>query len=155
MIITNFPHKFILTNTQVVNLRKAFAAKSSTDIKPSKSQLFKMMQLGAFLGRLLGPLLKNGLPLMKSVIQRLAKSVLVALSLTGAASVADAGMHKRSLDPSESTLHITTLIISNDEMKDIMKKVKSLEDSGLLLKGVSGTIQSEVKEKKQDFLVCY
>ena len=44
MLITNFPHKFILTNTQVANLRKAFAAKSSTDIKPSKSQLFRMIQ---------------------------------------------------------------------------------------------------------------
>ena len=51
-------------------------------------------------------------------------------------------------------MHITTLIVSDDEMKD-MKKVKSLEDSGLLLKGVSGTIQSEVKEKEEDFLVCY
>ena len=99
MLITNFPHKFILTNTQVANLRKAFAAKSSTDIKPSKSQLFRMIQWGGFLGRLLGPLLKNGLPLMKSVIQRLAKSVLVGLGLTGGASVADAGIHKRYLDP--------------------------------------------------------
>ena len=58
-----------------------------------------MIQSGGFLGRLLGPLLKNGLSLMKSVIQRLAKSVLVALGLTGGASVADAGIHKRYLDP--------------------------------------------------------
>ena len=48
-----------------------------------------------------------------------------------------------------------TLIISNDEMKDIIKIVKYLEDSGLLFKGVSETIQNEAKEQKEDFLVCY
>ena len=48
-----------------------------------------------------------------------------------------------------------TLIISNDEVDDILKIVKSLEDSGLLLKGVSETIQHEVKEQREDFLVCY
>ena len=50
---------------------------------------------------------------------------------------------------------MTTLIISNDEIHDIIKIVKSLEDSGLLLKGVTETVQNEVKEKKEDFLVCY
>ena len=57
--------------------------------------------------------------------------------------------------PSSSASHNTTLIISNDEMEDIIKIVKSLEDSGLLLKGVTETVQNEVKEKKEDFLVCY
>ena len=51
--------------------------------------------------------------------------------------------------------NVTTLIISNDEINDIIKIVKSLEDSGLLLKGVTETVQNEVKEKKEDFLVCY
>ena len=50
---------------------------------------------------------------------------------------------------------MTALIISNDEIHDIIKIVKSLEDSGLLLKGVTETVQNEVKEKKEDFLVCY
>ena len=49
----------------------------------------------------------------------------------------------------------TTLTISNDEMKDIIKIVKSLEDSGSLIKGVSKTIQNEPKEQKRGFLVCY
>ena len=71
---TNFPHKLLLTNRQVANLRKAFANCLSTDIKLSKTQLFKMTQLGRFLGRNLCPLLKAGLPLMKSVIQPLASS---------------------------------------------------------------------------------
>ena len=91
------------------------------------------MQLGGFLGRFLGPLLKTGLPIMKSVIQPLAKSVLIPLGLTAAASAADAGINKKILGSG----HNTTLIISNDEMKDILKIVKSLEDSGLLLEGVS------------------
>ena len=82
---TNFPHKVLLTNRQVANLRRAFAKHTSTDIKLSKTQLSKMIQSGGFLGRLLGPLLRTGLPLMISVIKPLAKSVLVPLGLTAAA----------------------------------------------------------------------
>ena len=92
---TNFPHKLLLTNRQVANLRKAFANHSSADIKLSKTQLSKMIQSGGFLGRLLGPLLKTGLPLIKNVIKPLAKSVLIPLRLTAAASAADAGIHKK------------------------------------------------------------
>ena len=73
----NFPHKLLLTNRQVANLRQAFANHLSTDIKLSKTQLSKMIQSGGFLGRLLGPLLKTGLPLIKNVIKSLAKSVLI------------------------------------------------------------------------------
>ena len=71
---TNFPHELVLTNRQVSNLRKAFAKNTSTDIKLPKTQLSKMIQSGGFLGRLLGPLLKTGLPLMKSLIKPLASS---------------------------------------------------------------------------------
>ena len=85
----NFPHKLLLTNRQVANLRKAFANHTSTDIKLSNTQLSKMIQLERFLGRLLGPLLKTGLPLMKSVIQLLAKIVVIPLRLTVAASAAE------------------------------------------------------------------
>ena len=56
---TNFPHKLLLTNWQVSNLRKAFANKSSTDIKLSKTQISKMIKSGGFLGRLFCPLLKT------------------------------------------------------------------------------------------------
>ena len=66
---TNFPHKLLLTNRQVENLRKACANKSSTDINLLKTQLSDMVQSGGFLGRLLGPLLKTGLPLIKNVIK--------------------------------------------------------------------------------------
>ena len=54
-----------------------------------------MIQSGVFLGKLLGPLLKTALPLMKNVIKPLAKSVLIALGSTAAASAADAGIHKK------------------------------------------------------------
>ena len=94
----NFLHELLLTNRQVANiLSKAFAKNTSTDIKLSKTQLSKMIQSGGFLGRLLGPLLKTGLPLIKSVIKTLAKSVLIPLGLTAAASAADAGIHKKIL----------------------------------------------------------
>ena len=69
---TNFPHKLLLTNGLVANLPKAFANNSSTYIKLSKTQLSKMIQSGGFPGKLLGTLLKTGLPLMKNVIKPLA-----------------------------------------------------------------------------------
>ena len=92
---TNFPHKLLWTNRQVPNLSKAFANHLSTNIKLSKSQLSKMIQIGGCLGRLLGPLLKTGLPLIKNVVKSLAKSVLIPLGLTVAVSVANAGIHKK------------------------------------------------------------
>ena len=84
---------------------------------------------------------------MKSVIQPLAKSVLISLGLSAAASAADAGIHKNILDFG----HNTTLIILNDEIQDIIKIVQALGDSRLLSKGVSKTIQNEVKEQKRGF----
>ena len=72
----------MLTDRQVVNIRKAFSNNSSADIKFSKTQLSKMIQSGGFLGKLLGPLLKTGLPLIQSVIKPLAKSVIIPLELT-------------------------------------------------------------------------
>ena len=68
---TKFLHKLLLTNRHVANLRKTFAKYLSTHIKFSKTQLSKMIQSGGFLGRLLGPLLKTGLPLIKNIIKPL------------------------------------------------------------------------------------
>ena len=98
-----------------------------------------MIKSGGFLGRLLGPLLKTGLPLIKNVIKSLTKSVLIPLGLTAAASAAHTGIHKKLLGSGHNN-NTTTLIISNNEMKDIIKIVKSLKDSGLLLKGVNKTV---------------
>ena len=99
------------------------------------------------MGRLLGPLLKTGLPLILNVIKPLAKSVLIPLGLTAAASAADAGIHKIL-----GSGNMTTLVISDDEIHDIIKIVKSLEDSGLLIEGFTKTVQNEVKEQKGGFL---
>ena len=154
---TNFPHELLLTNRQVANLCKAFANYLSTDIKLSKAQLSTKIQSGGFLGRLLGPLLKTGLPLTKHVIKLLAKSVLIPLGLTVAASAADAGIRKKILGsgrlPSSSTSrnNTTTLIISNNEIEHIIEMVKSLEDSGLLFKKVTETDQNEVNKQKGGF----
>ena len=147
---TNFPRELLLTNRKVANLCKTFAKNTSTNIMLSKTELSKMIQSGGFLGRLLGPLLRSGLPILKSVIKPLAKSVLVPLGLTAAASAADAGLHKKILGSGHN--NNTTLIISNDEMDDNLKIVKSLENSGVLLKGVSETIQNEAKEQRGGFL---
>ena len=86
--------------------------------------------------------------MIKNVIKSLAKSVLIPLGLTAAALAADAGIIKKILGLGNNV----TLIILNDEINDIIKIVKSLEDSGLLLKGVTETVQSEVKEQKGGFL---
>ena len=91
------------------------------------------------------------------MIKPLAKSVLISLRLTAAASAADAEIRKKMLGSGHnrllsSALHNTTLIISNDEIEDIIDIVKSLEDSGLLLKGVTEIVQNKVKERKGGFL---
>ena len=85
---------------------------------------------------------------MKSVITPLAKSVLISLGLTAAAAAADAGIHNKILGSGNNT----TLILSNKDMDDLIKIVKSLEDSGLLLKGVTKSVQNEIKEQKSGFL---
>ena len=100
-----------------------------------------MIQSGGFLSRLLGLLLKTGLLLIKNVIKPLGKCILIPLGLTAATSAGDAGIHKKILGSGNATL-----VISNNEMEDIIIIVKSLEDSGLLLKGVTETVQNEVKE---------
>ena len=114
-----------------------------TDVKLSKAQISKILQSGGFLGSLLsklsGPLMKIAVPL--------AKNILAPLGITAAASAIDAGTQKK--------IHgsgTTTLIISNEEMNDIMKIVQALEDSNILLKGVTKTIKNETKEQKGGFL---
>ena len=126
---TNFPHKLLLTNRQVLSLRKAFANHKSVYIKSSKVQLTKM-QNGGFL-KFLMPLLKSGLPLLKSVVKPVGM-----LGLTAAALEADAAINKKVLGSGNHT----TLIISNDDMQDLLKIVKSLEESGILLDGITETV---------------
>ena len=117
-----------LTTRQTTKLRNAVENNMSTDIKLSKAQISEIIKSGGFLGTLLG---KIAGPLMKVAVP-LAENILAPLGITAAAS--------------------TTLIISNEEMNDIMKIAQALEDSGILLKGVTKTIKNETKKRSGGFL---
>ena len=90
--------------------------------------------------------MKNRITFNENVIKPLTEIVLIPLGLTAAASAADAGIHKKILGSSN-----TTLIISNEEMNDIIKIVQALEDSNFLLKEVTETVKNETKEQKGGF----
>ena len=107
----------------------------------------KIGQSRLFLGRFLESSLNPGLPLIKNVLKPLDKSVLISLGLAASASATEAAINKKMLGSG-----MNTLIISNEEINDIMKIVKSLEESGLLIKVVSETIKNEAKEQKDGFL---
>ena len=92
-----------LTTRQKTKLRNAFNNNMSTDLKLSRAQISKIIQSGGFLGKLLGPLLKTALALIKNVIKPLAKNVLIPLGLTTAASAADARIHKKILGSGNAT----------------------------------------------------
>ena len=144
MLVGNdLPHELLLTTRQKTKLRNAFNNNMSTDLKLSKAQISKIIQSGGFLGSLLsklaGPLMKVAIPL--------AKNVLAPLGITAAASAIDAGIQKKMHGSGAATL-----IISNEEMNDIMKIVQALEESNSLLKGVIKTIRNETKEQKGGFL---
>ena len=109
----DLPHQLLLTTRQKIKLRNAFNNNMSTDLKLSKAKISKIIMSGGCLGKLLGPLLKAGLPLIENVIKPLAKSILIPLGLTAVASAADAG-------------------IPNEEMNDIINIVQALEDSNVL-----------------------
>ena len=139
----DLPYKLLLTTRQKRKLTNAFNNNMSTYLKLSKIQISNIIQSRGFLGSLLGNLAS---PLMKAAIP-VAKNVLAPLRITAAASAIDAGIQKK--------IHgsgTTTLIISNEEMNDIMKIVQALEDSNILLKGVTKTIENETKEQKGGFL---
>ena len=122
----NFLRNLLLTNTQVLRRWKAFANNSSANTKLSKTQLHKIGQSGGFLCRLLWPLLKTGFPLIGNVLKPLAKNVLIPLGLTAAAAAAtEAAIHKRIFGSC-----MTSVIISNEEINDIINMIKSLEESG-------------------------
>ena len=94
--------------------------------------------------RPLGPLLKPGLPLMKNILKPLAKSVLIPLGLTAVALATDTAIYKNMFGSGT-----TTLIISNKEMNDILKIIKSFEESGLLIKRVIVLLQLKMKQKNK------
>ena len=142
------PHELLLTTRQDTKLRNAVNNNSATDIKLSKTQIKKLIQSGGFLGNLLsklaGPLMKVALPL--------AKNVLAALGLTVAMSATDGSIQKKIHGSGTTKGAGVKLIIEQEDMNDIVKIIKALENSGILLKGVSKAIKNETKEQKGGFL---
>ena len=136
------PHELLLTTRQDTKLRNALSNNSATDIKLSKAQIKALMQSGGFLGKLLSKLAGS---LMK-VAMPLAKNVLAPLGLTAAMSAIDGSIQKK--------IHgsVVKLIIEQEDMNDIMKIIKAVENSGILLKGVSKTIKNETKVQRGGFL---
>ena len=142
------PHELLLTTRQNTKLRNALNNNSATDIKLSKAQIKKIIQSGGFLGKLLSKLAD---PLMK-VTMPLAKNVLAPLGLTAAMSAIDGRIQKKIHGSGSTKGAGVKLIIEQEDMKDIMKIIEVLENSGILLKGVSKTIENETKEQKGGFL---
>ena len=136
------PHELFLTTRQSTKLRNAINNNLATDIKLSKAQIKKLIPSGGFLGKLLsklaGSLMKVALPL--------AKNASAPLGLTAAMSAIDGSIQKK--------MHGSgiKLIIKEEDMNDIMKIIEALENSGILLKGVSKTIENETKEQRGGFL---
>ena len=136
------PNELLLTTRQNIKLRNAINNNSAIDIKLSKAQIKKIIQSGGFLGKLLsklaGPLMKVAMPLTKNV--------LAPLGLTEAMSEIDGSIQKK--------IHGSgiKLIIEEEDMQDIIKIIKELENSDISLKGVSKTIENEIKEQRGGFL---
>ena len=139
----NLPYELLLITKQKTKLRNAFNNNMPTDLKLSKGQISKINQSGGFLGSLLS---KLGGQLMKVAIP-LAKNVLAPLGIIAAALAIDAGIQKQIHGSGTKTL-----INSNEEMNDITKIIQPLENSNILLKGVTKTIKNETKEQKGGFL---
>ena len=109
--------------------------------------MYKIGQWGGFLSGVLRPFLKTSLPLMKNFLKSIGKNVWTPLGLTASALGIDAAILKKMLGSGT-----TPLIILNEELNDIIRIVKSLEESGLLIKGVSETIKNEAKIQQGGFL---
>ena len=137
----DLPHELLLTTRQSTKLRNAVNNNLATDIKLSKAQIKKLIQSGGFLGKLLSKLVG---PLMKVAMPQ-AKNVLAPLGLTAAMSAIDGNIQKK--------IHGSgvKLIIEPEDMND-MKIIEALENSGILLKEVSKTIENETKEQRGGFL---
>ena len=136
------PHELLLTARQNTKLINAINNNLATDINLSKAQIKKLIQSGGFLGKLLsklaGPLMKVALPL--------AKNVLAPLGLTAAMSAIDGSIQKKKHGSG------VKLIVEQEDMNDIMKIIEALGNSGILLTGVSKTIENRrIKNKEEDF----
>ena len=138
----------LLTTRQNTKSRNVINNNLATDIKLSKAQIKKLIQSGGFLGKLLSKLAG---PLMKVALS-LAKNVLAPLGLTAAMSAIDRSIQKKIHGSGATKGAGVKLIIEQEDMNDIMKIIEALENSGILLKGVTKTIENEAKEQRGGFL---
>ena len=142
------PHELLLTTRQNTKSRNVIDNNFAIDIKLSKVQIEKLIQSGGLLCKLLnklaGPLMKVAMPL--------AKNVLAPLGLTAAMSAIDGSIQKKVHGSWATKGAGVKLIIEQEDMNDIMKIIEALENPGILLKGVSKTIENEAKEQREGFL---
>ena len=138
----------LLTTRQNTKLRNDLNNNSATDIKLSKAQIKKIIQSGGFLGKLLSKLAGP----LKKVALSLAKNLLAPLGLIAAMSAIDGSIQKKIHGSGMTKGAGVKLIIEQEDMNDIMKIIKALENSGILLKGLSKAIKNEPKEQKDGFL---
>ena len=138
----------LLTTRQNTKLRNDLNNNSATDIKLSKAQIKKIIQSGGFLGKLLSKLAGP----LKKVALSLAKNLLAPLGLIAAMSAIDGSIQKKIHGSGMTNGAGVKLIIEQEDMNDIMKIIKALENSGILLKGLSKAIKNEPKEQKDGFL---
>ena len=136
-------HELYLTKRQMTKLTDKIKNNMSTDIKLSKVQVNKILKEGRNLGKLLMSFLPK---LIKPAIS-LGKNILAPLGLSAAMSATDAAIQKKMYGHGN-----TTLIVSDNDMNDMIKIVKALEEHDILLKGITKTIKNETKEQKGGFL---
>ena len=140
---TNFPNKLLLTDTQVSKIRKAFANGSSANIKLSKIQLPKIVELGGFMIsafdiiNLINPF--KTLPKIINKADELSKKVILS------DTIKTVNTSENIIKASKNLLKVpgTGITLTNNEIKDIMKVIKSLENRGILLKGTTRKITSQ------------
>ena len=137
-----------LTNNEIKDIMKVIKSLENRGILLKAIARKVTCQEGGFLN-FLKPLMTAGLPLMKNVLSPLAKNGLLPFGLSAGMSAADAATQKKHINGSGTT----ALITSNEEMEDIIKIVKTLEESGLLVKGIIETVKNEIKEQQgEEFL---
>ena len=137
---TNFPHKLLLTDTQVSKIRKAFANDSSANVKFSKTQLSKMIQSGGILGDLIAALQQVMYLTGKEVWK---KDISLAPKLAGKATEYHINKGINELSKKFTSRKGSGIPLTNDEIKDIIKVIKSLGNRGILLKGTTSKVTSQ------------
>ena len=149
------PHKLLLTTRQTIKVRNAFANNMSTDIKLSKAKISKIIQSGGFLGSWLGKTISElGKKVVTDLAIPFARDNLAGLVSSITSNTINKFEKEVNGKGNVRAVKGFTLFILNEDMNDIIKIIKSLEDSRVLIYGVTETVKHEIKkDKKMDLLV--